>query len=39
MSGLGVGKGLGIAMIWMKVSITGEIAMRMMVGSRGVSGR
>ena len=38
MSGLGVGKGLGIAMTWMTTSITCEIVMRMVVDCKGVSG-
>ena len=38
MSGLGVGKCLGIAMTWMKVSITSEIVMRMVVDCKGESG-
>ncbi len=39
MSGLGVGKGLVIAMTWMKVSITGCITVRMVVGWDNASQR
>lgn len=39
MSGLGVGKGLVIAMTWMKVSVASAIVMRMVVGWDNASQR
>ena len=39
MSGLGVGKCLGIAMTWMKVSVASAIVMRMVVGWDNASQR